>query len=543
MRRIAVLLLLTALAAGLTACAADAPTPTNPKGNGGGSNALQISLFTNNANPTAGLCSTVQAVVTLNGAAVPDGTGVNFSTNFGVFEQNAQPAVTVATQNGSALTAICSNFVGVAKVRASVTVGSVTNSATISVSFQPSAAAVPFFSFCSPNNGPNTGGTTLTINGGLFFGNAASTRVQFTAVGVTRQGVVQTVTSSAVTVLTPAFPEATSPTVPVDVTITFGTNTASPVTVSAPSCFVYGSVLGDQPTVTAVLPSTGTNDGGTRVTIIGSGFTAPVQVFFGNVEAPVPTSVTYNQIVVLSPAATGAGLANRNQTVSIRVHEVNSGKDSQPFASGFTYITALQITAVSGPTVQKVNALTAITIFGNGFSSPMAVTVAGVGAFVSSVSSTQLVVVPSVPFVQSCGDVTGNIVVTNINNGDSATAPGVVFTYSIVASGPIISSVSPSSGQFPIVSQVTISGFNFPLNASDVSVLIGTRSATVLATGSTSITVALPDPQNTVSPPCGTGQPANTQVPIETDDVTVTNRQTTCTARVSAAFAYTRPCT
>ena len=70
MRRIAVLLLFVALVAGFYACSADAPNPTGPKG-GGGSNALQISLFTNNANPTAGLCSTVQAVVTFNGASGP----------------------------------------------------------------------------------------------------------------------------------------------------------------------------------------------------------------------------------------------------------------------------------------------------------------------------------------------------------------------------------------------------------------------------------------------------------------------------------------
>jgi len=542
MRRIAVLLLFVAVVAGLTACSADAPTPTNPK-NGGGSNALQVTLFTNNANPTAGLCSTVQAVVTLNGASVPDGTGVSFSTSFGVFEQNAQPLVTVVTQSGSAVTAICSNFVGVAKVRASVTVSGLTNSSTISVSFQPSAAAIPFFSFCSPNNGPNTGGTVLTINGGLFFGDPSSTRVQFTAMGVTRQGVVQSVTSSAVAVLTPAFPEAVSPSVPVDVTVTFGTNTSSPLTVSAPSCFVYGTQLGDQPTITAVLPSTGSNDGGTRVTIIGSGFVAPVQVFFGNVESPAATSVTYNQIIVTSPAATGAGLANRNATVSIRVHNVNSGKDSAAFAGGFTYVTALQITAVGGPNVQRIDSgFVAFTIFGNGFSSPMAVSLAGVGASVSSVSATQIVVVPTLPFVSSCADITGPIVVTNVNNGDTATA-GPQFTYSVVAAGPVINGVSPQEGEFPILGQITISGFNFPVNPANVQVLIGTRSASIISTSATSIQVALPDPQSTVSPACGTGQPANTQVPIETDDVTVTNRQTTCSAKAVKAFAYTRPCT
>lgn len=543
MRRIAVLLLFVALVVGLTACAADAPSPTNPKGNGKGSSALQIALFTNNANPTAGLCATVQAVVTLNGASVPDGTGVSFSTNFGVFEQNLQPLVTVVTQSGTAVTAVCSNFVGVAKIRASVSVSGATNSATISISFQPSAQAVPFFSFCNPNNGPNTGGTSLTINGGLFFGDASSTRVQFTAMGVTRQGVVQAVTSTTVTVLTPAFPEAVSPSVPVDVTVTFGTNTGSPLTVSAPSCFVYGSAAGDQPTITAVLPSTGTNDGNTRVTIIGSGFVPPIQVFFGTVEAPPPTSVTYNQIIVQSPSAAGPGLINRNANVGIRVRNTISGKENT-LVGAFTYVTALQITAIGGANVQRIDlALTPLTIFGNGFSSPMAVSLAGVAASVSSVSATQLVVVPSLPLVTSCVDVTGDILVVNVNNGDSATANGQAFTYLVATTGPIISKVSPAEGEFPLVNQLVITGANFPLYATNISVLVGTRTAHVVSSTGSSILIDLPDPQNTVSPACGTGQGAGTEVPIETDDVTVTNRTTTCSAKATKAFAYTRPCT
>jgi hypothetical protein len=542
MRRTAVLILFVALVAGLVACAADAPNPTSPKGNSGGSKALQVSLFTTNANPTAGLCTTVQAVVTLNGSPVSDGTGVNFSTDFGIFAENSQPTVSIVTQGGTATGAVCSTLAGVAKVRASVTVAGSTASSSISISFQSSAASIPFFSFCSPNNGPNTGGTLLTITGGLFFGDASSTRVQFTSMGVTRQGVVQTVTATTVGVLTPAFPEAVSPSVPVDITITFGTNTGSPVTVSAPSCFVYGSFAGDQPKITAVLPSTGSNDGGTRVTIIGSGFVAPMQVFFGTIEAPPPTSVTYNQIVVLSPPASGPGLINRNANVGIRVHNTVSGKEDT-YTGGFTYVTALQITAIGGANVQRIDSpFTPLTIFGNGFSSPMAVSLAGVAAFVSSVSATELVVVPGFPLTTSCADVTGDILVVNVNNGDSAKASGQAFTYLIQATGPVISGVSPQSGEYPIVNSVTISGFNFPTSPSGVEVLIGTRTAKVLSAFPTALVVQLPDPQSTVAPACGTGQAAGTEVPIETDDVTVTNRLTTCSTKAAKAFAYTRPC-
>jgi hypothetical protein len=537
MRRIAVLLFFTALVAGLIACTADAPTPTNPKGNGGGSNALQVTLFTNNANPTAGLCSTVQAVVTLNGVAVPDGTGVSFSTNFGVFEQNGQPSVSVVTQNGSAVTAICSTFVGVAKVRASVTIGGSTASSSISVSFQPSAAAVPFFSFCTPNNGPNTGGTTLTINGGLFFGDASSTRVQFTAMGVTRQGVVQTVTSSAVTVLTPAFPEATSPSVPVDVTITFGTNTGSPLTISAPSCFTYGSVLGDQPTITAVLPSTGSNDGGTRVTIIGSGFIAPVQVFFGSVESPAPTSVTYNQIVVLSPAATPQS-GQVNATVGIRVHNVVSGKDGT-LAGSFTYVTKLIITSASN-TTQSIDGLSPVTIFGQGFSSPVAVALAGVPATVSSVSNTQVVVMPSEPLLASCGNVTGGISVTNINTGDSfTTGAGLGFTY--VVPPLVVSSVSPNTFLAASGGVITITGSGFPSGGTgNVTVTVGGVGASVTSVSPNLIT-AVVQPITATPPACGTN-PVGTQLPVGTKDVVVTNQLTKCSGTDPQSVTFTAPC-
>src|SRR5437867_166603 len=171
MRRIAIPVTVLALVAGAFGCSSDAPTPPKTGGPGGGtgptgSTALQIRLFTSNPNPPAGTCTLIQAVVTLNGASVPDGTGVVFTTDFGVFAQNGLPLISVVTQNGSAVTALCSQFPGTAVVGARATVGSETASATITIAFQQApAGAGPFISFCDPSFGAATGGTALALHG------------------------------------------------------------------------------------------------------------------------------------------------------------------------------------------------------------------------------------------------------------------------------------------------------------------------------------------------------------------------------------------
>ena len=153
MRRIATSILGVALAAFYLACSADAPAPTPPGGPPGnsptpGSSPLQVRLFTSNANPIAGGCTLIQAIVTLNGSNVPDGTGVAFSSDLGVFQQNGGPVVSVTTQGGAAVTALCSTSAGLANVRATASVGSNTGSGTIAVAFQPSTQTAPFFSSC-----------------------------------------------------------------------------------------------------------------------------------------------------------------------------------------------------------------------------------------------------------------------------------------------------------------------------------------------------------------------------------------------------------
>src|SRR5438034_4860995 len=101
MRRIAIALVLAAAVVGIHGCAADAPTAPKP-GAGGGttSTAVAVQLVTTNANPKAGTCTLIEALVTLNGNPVPDGTSVNFSTDFGAFGQNGLSLISVVTTNG-----------------------------------------------------------------------------------------------------------------------------------------------------------------------------------------------------------------------------------------------------------------------------------------------------------------------------------------------------------------------------------------------------------------------------------------------------------
>lgn len=540
MRRNALTLLGTALVALSLACSADAPAPT--QGGGGvprptpGVSRLVVRLFTSNANPTAGACTLIQAIVTLDGANVPDGTGVAFSTDFGVFEQNGLAVVSVTTQGGASVTALCSLSPGLANVRGSATVAGQTGSGSISISFQPSAGAGPFFSSCSPSFASNAGGDTLTLSGGRFFGDPTSTRVTFTAAGVTREALVTNVTATAVTVRTPAFPEAVSPSVPVTINLTLGTNSSSPVTLTIPNCFAFGTVSSATPSITAVLPASGTKEGNTRVSIIGSGFVSPLQVFFVSgateVEATV-LSVSFNQIVILTPPAFNFGSSPPiNAPLDVRVREVNSGV-SGTLTGAFRYVQPLQITGFA-PTQMRSDQRSQVTIFGHGFQSPVLVTVAGISASVVSVSDTELIVLPGAP--PSCSGPTGPITVTNINTGETQSSTG---TFSYLSQPIAVTSISPS--QAAPGTSVTISGTNLPTSAADADVRFGGALAVVSFADGFSLIVTVPPGVTAPAPVCPVGTPVGTPLPTgETVTVNVRSLSSGCTG--TGSFSYLLPC-
>ncbi len=541
MRRIAILLTLVAAVAGLHGCAADAPTNPGTGNGGGGGSALTIQLITNDSNPKAGTCTLIQATATINGTAVPDGTSVNFSTDFGTFSQNGQPLVSVVTQNGVAVTALCGPGAGEAKVHATATATGNTGSANLTIVFQPSSATLPFVSSCSPSFGPKVGGTTLTLNGGRFYGSPSTTRVQFTVNGTTKDGIVQSVSASQIVVQTPGFPEFSAPQLLAQITVSLGTNSPHPDVLSLPTCFSYGDVASDVPFIASLLPSGGTSEGGTRVTIVGSGFSTSsgVQVFFGTAEAQV-ISVSFSQVVVLSPLQVGTPTA-----VGVTVRNIGSGLVSN--AVNYNYTEPMVITGFNNNVQPLGGPFTPMTIFGRGFQAPIAVSLAGFGAIIQSVTATEIVVIPGPALAAGCSNIEGQIGITNLNTGSGTT--GGSFTY--VISKPAIASVIPSNscpggtpctpgggfGNLP----ATINGANFPLNPAEVDVKFGNQTALVNSTSFATIVVTVPTTTK-AAPTCTGSNVAGTPQVVDTVDVEVTDRVTSCNVKAVGAFQYLVPC-
>ena len=269
------------------------------------------------------------------------------------------------------------------------------------------------------------------------------------------------------------------------------------------------------------------------MTIIGSGFVSPLQVFFGVVEAKVVT-VSFNQIVVLSPPASGAGLPNLNQNVTIRVHEVTSGVDATK-AEAFRYVTALQITSIDNNQQRVDQAFTPVTIHGQGFLSPVAVTLAGIPAKVLSVTATELLVLPGTPFATACADITGAVVVTNIDSGDSKSGPN--FIYQVAQTKPEIASVTPAVGQPGTT--VTITGTNL---GNITSVTFGGRPAAITSVSAGSVVVTVPD-NGAPAPACPVGTPTGTPTNVGVAaDVVVTSALTGCSGTAASSFQYQLPC-
>ena len=308
---------------------------------------------------------------------------------------------------------MCGPGAGQARVRATATIAGNTGAAFIVISFQPSNDTLPFVSSCSPSFGPKEGGTVLTLNGGRFFGSPSTTRVQFTVNGVTKDGIVQSVSQNQIVVLTPGFPEFSSPGLLAQVTVSLGTNQVPPVVLSLPSCFSYGTQDSGTPQISSLLPSSGTNEGGTRVTIVGSGFSVGggVQVFFGSLEATV-VSVSFNQVVVLSPLQVG-----QPTPVAVTVRNIASGQVSNGVT--YNYTEPMIITGFNNNVQPLGGPFLPMTIFGRGFQAPVAVELAGWAAIIQSVSATEIVVVPGPALTAGCADITGAIEITNLNTGSS----------------------------------------------------------------------------------------------------------------------------
>ena len=259
----------------------------------------------------------VDVVAAAQGSGTSSSSGAVTTLNANDLLVGANLVQTITTVAGSGYTSrvITSPDSDILEDRTVTATGSYSGTATVTsgswvmqmVAFR-AAGSTPTVSSVSPNSGPTTGGTPVTITGANF---AAGATVMFGATAATN---VVVVNSTTITATTPAGSIGA-----VTVTVTVGGLSGS-----LASGFSYAL----PPTVTNVSPNTGTTSGGTAVTITGTNFAAGATVTFGAAAATSVVVVNSTTITAKTPAGSAGAV-----TVTVTVGAQNGSQ-----TSGYTYV-------------------------------------------------------------------------------------------------------------------------------------------------------------------------------------------------------------
>ncbi|MFE3548019.1 beta strand repeat-containing protein [Streptomyces kronopolitis] len=389
-------------------------------------------------------------VVTVNGTGFTGATAVRFGATQGT-------AVTVVSDTQITVT----SPPGTGTVQVTVTTPAGTSNQF--VTFGYTATPAPVLSALSPNTGPASGGTVVTLSGTGFTG---ATAVRFGSVSAS----FTVVSSTQIAATAPAG----SGTAQVTVTTPGGTSNGLPYTYTAVSA----------PVLSSVSPNTGPAAGGTVVTLSGTGLAGATAVRFGSVSASF-TVVSSTQITAVAPAGTG----------TVQVTVTTPGGTSNGVAFTYVSVAAPVLSSVS-PSSGSSSGGTAVTLTGSGLTNASAVRF-------GSTPATSFTVVSDTVITAVAPAGTGTVQVTVTTPG--GTSNGVPFTYISVAA-PVLSSVSPSSGSSAGGTAVTLTGSGLT-NAS--AVRFGSTPATSFTVVSDTVITAVAPPgsgtvQVTVTTPGGT---------------------------------------
>ena len=257
----------------------ETPTPSGPV----------ISSFS----PAVGPVGTVVTII---------GTGFAGATRVEFVHDWATPTSVSATQ----VTAVVPAGAITGKIGVTTSVGTGTSAADFGV--------VPTVTGVSPDSGPTTGDTIVTITGMSF---AGVTGVSF---GTAAATLVGDLSSTRLTVTSPTG------TGTVDVTVA---STAGTSATSAADEFTYVTTPAPgAPTVTSVSPAAGSGAGGTLVTFTGTDLTGATAVHFGAIAAVRFTIVDARTGTAVSPGGFG--------TVHLTVTTPH-GTSAPTFADRFTF--------------------------------------------------------------------------------------------------------------------------------------------------------------------------------------------------------------
>jgi hypothetical protein len=324
-------------------------------------------------------------------------TGANFTAGTQVFFDGVMCLNIMIASNGETITCTTPlHAAGTVTVAVTNTDG---RTGTKPFTFDPPSA--PTLTSITPNMGPISGGTTVTISGAKI---GASATVTFGGTAATNVSVVN---STQITASTPAHAAGA-----VDVVVSNGTGLDTTLT----GGFTYVTTASDAPTVSTIAPNSGPTAGGTSVAILGNHFATGATVQIGGNDATSIKVVNDTTITAVTPAGT-AGAAD----VTVK----NPNGQSGTLTGGFTYgssSNALALLAVN-PNIGNTSGGESVTLIGANFTGDEAVTFGGAAA--TGVAMTD----PSRLSVITPAHASGAVdVVVTAKDGQTATLSGG-FTY------------------------------------------------------------------------------------------------------------------
>jgi large repetitive protein len=342
---------------------------------------------------------------------------------------------------------------------------------------------IPSVTSVSPDLGPTSGGTPVTISGTGFAPGAGNTTIKFG--GGLATG-VSCASTTACTVDSPAHGAST-----VDVKATVGGAASSKNAPADQFTFI------PPPTVTSVAPAQGPGAGGTSVTITGSNLSTASAVKFGATNAASFTVESPTQITAVSPAGSG--------TVFVTVTTIG-GTSTATAGDVFTFLppSVSEVAPREGPETGG----TSVTITGTNLGGATAVKFGTANATTYTIESASQITATAPPGATGTVDVT-----VTTPGGVSATGTADHFTYS---PPPAITSIAPVAGPQGGGTSVTLTGANLA-HASAVS-FGGSAASSFTINSATSITAVSPAGSGTVDVTVTT--PGGTSATVEADRFT-----------------------
>lgn len=367
---------------------------------------------------------------------------------------------------------------------------------------------IPIITDFTPNNGPPSGGNLVTIKGGPFdVPLAGSITVNF---GVNSAVVVSLGGSGRTNQILQVLAPAGCGSVPITITTTDGSTCGGGTAITATN-YTY-----NPPLIASIAPASGSESGGTLVTINGSGFlgvSGAAGVTFGGVNAASYTVFSDTLIRAVSPPFAVVS----DTTVELRVRQnnacpINFAATNYTYTANAATITSVTVTTpATGAPNGRCQGGETITITGTDLSG--ATNISLVGVPVAAILTNTNTTITAVTGSYGCANPTptqGDVIV-DVPSGPVTRVGG--FNY---YGAPTVTGFAPLLG--PAATVITVDGTNFFPAApagSVTAIIVGCNAAPVTATVVSNSRLTFPAPVNTggggcngiirISNPAGTG--------------------------------------